>query len=462
MTEERKEELRQLLEEAMACLEIQERVGDKTPLAIDVYKKLLQKRWTSYSLDSLQVIAYKPYIINEKIKSQLLDFIKKELAPFIHEDKILSASYFILGDMTDRFPLDNFLEQLLRIAIVHKIEKAVSDFERCAEETQGSFQVMALLQGIKLEQEIQASEGIRLVPLTNSPSELPYNVPDLSNPAYGMPKNFYSEKILLIVDCSILPIFHKPVPDAFRSLLQGDTGPFRVKVCGKNSPNFNVDDFYKYFCQALSTACNSSVQIALRWRFLKEDILFNLSTSGFSGTGYVHHSFQDRFPEVGQVQIDKAKCLYDNLANPSSNIAEKLQIPIDRWIKSKTSGNSEDKIIDLAIALESLYLSDIPEPTELSFRLRLHAAWYLREKIEDRKDLMKDFSKIYEWRSAVVHNGRLPNKKKNTPFSGQEVDEFIERAQNLCRDSIVKILEDGKFPNWNNLILGEEPSNENC
>ena len=52
-------------------------------MSIDVYKKLLEKRWASYSLGSLQVIAYKPYIINEKIESQLLDFIRKELAPFI-------------------------------------------------------------------------------------------------------------------------------------------------------------------------------------------------------------------------------------------------------------------------------------------------------------------------------------------------------------------------------------------
>ena len=33
--------------------------------------------------------------------------------------------------------------------------------------------------------------------------------------------------------------------------------------------------------------------------------------------------------------------------------------------------------------------------------------------------------------------------------------EFIVEAQDLCQQSIIKILEDGKFPDWNNLILGE-------
>ncbi len=455
MTEERKEELKKLLEEAIACLELRDHQGNKTPWEIDVYKKLLLKRWTSYSLNSLQVIAYEPCIINKKTKSQLLDLIKKDLEPFIHEDKILSACYFISGSMNDRYPLDKFLEQLLRITIVYGIERAVDEYEKCTENSKGSFQVMAFLQGIKLEKEIQVSEGIRLVPLPNSPSKLPYNVLDLSNPVHGMPKDLYINKTLLIVDCSISPIFQKPDPNAFRSLLQGDTGPFRVKVGGENSQNFNIDDFYKYFCQALSIACNSSVQIALRWRFLKEDTLFNFSNSGFGGQSYVHHSFQDRFPQVGQAQIDKAKCLYNNLVNQNSNFTKKLQIPIDRWIKSKTSGDSEDKIIDVAIALESIYLSNISEPTELSFRLRLHASWFLEKDIAHRKELMKDFSKIYKWRSKVVHTGIIPNKKKKTPYTQQEIADFITKAQDLCRDSIMKIIEDGKFTDWNNLILGE-------
>ena len=52
---------------------------------------------------------------------------------------------------------------------------------------------------------------------------------------------------------------------------------------------------------------------------------------------------------------------------------------------------------------------------------------------------------------------KLPNKTKITPFTPEEVEVFITEAQNLCRDSIMKILEDGKFPDdWNNVILGED------
>ena len=153
--------------------------------------------------------------------------------------------------------------------------------------------------------------------------------------------------------------------------------------------------------------------------------------------------------------IEEAKDLYDTLCK-NSEIKEKLRIPIDRWIKSKAGEDPVDKMIDLGIALESLYLSNISEPIELAFRLRLHAAWYLRENEKDRKTLMKEFAEIYNWRSKVVHTGKLPTKKKNRPYTKEEVGKFITRAQDLCRESIMKVLEDEQFPNWNNLILSGE------
>ena len=65
-----------------------------------------------------------------------------------------------------------------------------------------------------------------------------------------------------------------------------------------------------------------------------------------------------------------------------------------------------------------LYLSDIDKPTELSFRLRLHAAWHLGDNEEDRKTLMKEFRKIYDWRSSVVHTVKAAQQKKeNTVYS---------------------------------------------
>ena len=98
MTEERKQELRQLLNEAMENLEIRQRSANNSPLPpIDIrgYGVHLRQYWKSYAETSLGVVmTYEPNIANEDVKSKILDFIRVEFASFIDEDKILSASFF--------------------------------------------------------------------------------------------------------------------------------------------------------------------------------------------------------------------------------------------------------------------------------------------------------------------------------------------------------------------------------
>ena len=134
-----------------------------------------------------------------------------------------------------------------------------------------------------------------------------------------------------------------------------------------------------------------------------------------------------------------------------------MQIAIDRWIKSKTYQTSEDKIIDLAIAFEALYLPDTGEAT---FKFAARASWYLGKDRKNRAELFEVFKELYKCRSRIVHGGEL---KENIAIEGKSVsiEKFITRAQDLCRDSIEKIMKqysrEGKFPKndyWDNLILG--------
>ena len=112
------------------------------------------------------------------------------------------------------------------------------------------------------------------------------------------------------------------------------------------------------FCQALSIIANYPVKSLLTWQYIGGDELFNVDSRFPSEMGKFAMPDHLSGPgEINETDIDKAKDLYELLANPSSNIGEKLKIPIDRWTKSKAERNPVDKIIDLGIALESLYLS---------------------------------------------------------------------------------------------------------
>ena len=496
MTEKRKQELRQLLHEAMGKLVVlYEHRPSRIP--IGVYRRYLQERWKYYGVDFLS-FSFSPsfwlvivgehtesksfYSINRNTK--LINFIEEELAPFFDGDSIQTGSYMVESGFRDGSRLffsrcgsnqsDHILQRLLEIAIARGIEEAVLAFDRscCPEGAHGFFQYVALIEGLRIETEMEIYEGVRLVPLPSLnaekiTSEVIGYLPGFSFRSFMDQANTFFGKTLLVIDHPGFSMFHTPPGRLFEPGTRVAGLSFEVKdhdVKFRNRKEINA--FIESFLQALSLVCNSYFEIYHTGWFLGDD----KSLHAQSGTTLTLSPFMNRnpfrgFAEAKQLEIDKAKCLYDCLTNLNRKTLEKLQIPINRWIKSQTSQSSEDKIIDLAIALESLYLSDISEPTELSFRLRLHAAWYLREKIKDRTELMKDFSEVYEWRSSVVHNGKLPKKeigkkkngkKKKIPYTREEISEFIKKTQVLCQESIVKILEDGEFPDWKNLVLGED------
>ena len=449
MTEERKQKLRQLLSEAMKSLKIRD---GSSFLPIKAYRTYLRQRRTFYW------VHFNPYVVNETAKSKLLDFIRGEFAPFIREDRILSACYFLHGGPSEGFPLDDLLSQLLKIAIAHGTEGAVSAFDQCTIDKFGSVQYIALLEGIKLKTELQVFDGIRLVPLSNSALELPRYLSNIN--LLDTSVNFFLGKTLLIVDCSVSPIFHKPFgPITIQEYDKVKKRAFQIEVSSKDFPHLKVDDFpVILLCQALALACNSAVEISLITKFLTEDKLYNLNFGIGGGISMYRGPFRN-FAEAGQSEIKEAKRLYKILTNLNSKSQEKLQIPINRWIKSKANKDPVDKIIDLAIALEALYL---PDQGESTFKLAVRASWYLGENKKDRKELFTVFREFYKCRSAVVHGGDL-DKKKNVTIEGDSIpiSKFITRTQDLCQESIEKIMQycskEGKFPKndyWDSLILG--------
>ena len=461
MNEERKQELKQLLNEAMASLEIRRTGTDPALLPVDVYREHLQQCWASCAIESLSVlICFKPNVVSETTKSKLLDFLRKELAPFIHKDKIVSTSYVIEDRAADKFNLtilesqtlhlNRLLEHLLKIAIVRGMKGAVSVFGKCncIEGTYDFFQHVALLEGIRLEAGIQVFEGIQLVPFSSS--KLLSYLPSLSIFPSDLTTNSSRGKALLLTDHPVFSIFHRPSLPI--TIEEHSIQVNRTFQNGENLQNLKKTDFSVHiFCQALSLACKSPVQNAFGWSFWAEDKFFQ----PFYQTNITRHPGPfGNSTEVGETQIEEAKRLYHILVNLGSNISEKLQIPIDRWIKSGTSKAVVDRMIDLGIAFEALYLLD-GERGEIRFKLAVRAAWHLGKDKDDRNELLTKFKQIYDHRSNAVHSGKLDEKVK---FGGERIpiSEFIEKAQGLCRESIMKILEDGRFPNWNDLILGSE------
>ena len=107
---------------------------------------------------------------------------------------------------------------------------------------------------------------------------------------------------------------------------------------------------------------------------------------------------------------------------------------------------SQDKILDLAIALERMYEPDSPEVT---FKLKARAACFLESDTAERKRVFKEIGNFYMARSAIVHGPK--GKKKRT---AQSEEEAFDSGFKLARRSLLKLLGEGPAPGeWDDVIL---------
>ena len=107
---------------------------------------------------------------------------------------------------------------------------------------------------------------------------------------------------------------------------------------------------------------------------------------------------------------------------------------------------SQDKILDVAIALERMYEPDSPEVT---FKLKARAACFLESDTAERKRVFKEIGNFYTARSAIVHGPK--GKKKRT---AQSEEEAFDSGFKLARRSLLKLLGEGPAPGeWDDVIL---------
>lgn len=94
------------------------------------------------------------------------------------------------------------------------------------------------------------------------------------------------------------------------------------------------------------------------------------------------------------------------------------------------------------------------QKTEISFKMRLRAAWLLGETSDQRSKISLLVRDIYSLRSSAVHGGALhTSKKKMVP--DKEIAELLWQGDALCVTIIEKILARGEgWPDWNDTVLG--------
>ena len=256
-------------------------------------------------------------------------------------------------------------------------------------------------------------------------------------------------RTLVRVEYEVSPIFHRPAETyTFRS---GPRQHFSIKLKGQEIPDPDLNKLR----QALSVVARCRVQSVMNWPSLLDYEVFDLGNVwGIGCGGYGATILESGLGETVQLtasHMEAIKTLYVGLTQLPTETWQKLRIPIDRWAKSMAEEDPIDQIIDLGIALESLYVPD--SQSEVSYRLAIHAAWHLGKNKVERRKLLKEFRQIYDARSKAVHTGKLTGKKGKPSF---DASSLVSRAQELCWQGITSVIEAGQIPDWSDLAMGED------
>ena len=121
-----------------------------------------------------------------------------------------------------------------------------------------------------------------------------------------------------------------------------------------------------------------------------------------------------------------------------------MTIPAEALARSNRYA-AEDKIVDVAVALERMYE---PENSELNFKLKIRAACFLEADTERRKQVFQEIDQFYKARSAIVHWRKRKRKR-----SVEKQDKAFEMGFELARRTLIKLLRDGRPEDWNDVVL---------
>lgn len=132
-------------------------------------------------------------------------------------------------------------------------------------------------------------------------------------------------------------------------------------------------------------------------------------------------------------EIERLQQIYNQMASLSERSRKFLDIPLSRFHDSYERQNERDKLIDLCISLESLY---VREKDELAYRLALRCAYFLEE--DELTETFRAVKDIYDARSKIVHGAsRQPNK--------EQLGKLVIGAEEYARRSICKLLSDKAY-----------------
>jgi len=148
------------------------------------------------------------------------------------------------------------------------------------------------------------------------------------------------------------------------------------------------------------------------------------------GGGYRRHDIIGRqFSKLSVSSLNEINTLLTSFNKLSPQKKEQISRVLSRLSQAKRREQIEDKILDLAIALEMVLLENNKDQLSLTFRLR--GSWLIGKNYEERKMVNSQLKEIYNFRSQVAHNGVLKGDERKIKKIRDDFPEYSNLAEKL-------------------------------
>ena len=405
------------------------RVLDEWTLSADEFREMHRQK---IGLDDSGPIFYgQPQVPQDPLK-KLIQQLRLVLDKYIVNDGVGNGfASIVQGQIV--IAVADLAKTLVRASAILGSDQATQILFGWAQGTPVPYRTYAILAGIYIEQSLDMEGGINLIGLPGVSTEiseyLPWNITQTND------MTAFLGEVKATIECKAQPAFYR-----FSECNRG----FSNKIWSYGTFS---DVSLDRLCEALSLACDNFVAWRICWFECDAVKEFTKLGAGMVRIPSTYEPARHINPkEISQHQVTEAHSILKKLLE-NSNRKDGLDLAIHRWMKSKQHTNHSDQMIELRIALESLYLWRSGSG-ESSFRLATRGAWHLGANYQERRKHYETLRRFYNLASRVVHAGQIK-------YNVSDI-ELLIAAQDLCRKAILKRLDKGEAPNWDELIFGKQ------
>ena len=291
----------------------------------------------------------------------------------------------------------------------------------------------ALFKGVRTDGGLRPVDGLRLETLPSNGGDFPRSL-SVQIDEHDIRHEQYAQRAILSLEHDVGPALYSPDGEisSFPEL------PPRPAIRNPELSSVSMDGL----CRAMSVKTNGYVDWFRQWWDYGDVDAFFLNP----GISYTSRDISNSPPSlVSEEQLERCLELHGLLDGFTM-----LDLGIARWRRSKRATRKEEQLVELRIAMESVLLADDNGAAgEKGHRLAIRGAWLLEETFEQRKKYFRSLREAYGFASNVLHAGRLKKQKEEARAR------FLNEAQDICGDTIMRIAEAKAMPDWTDIILGK-------